>query len=145
MKKRIHYDSPKATTKDKLEAYLTLVALILVASVAVFWIQGYRMGSSASIAPDEIKTPINPSLVCMVNDAYKGKPQIPLPINGKTYYGCCQMCVKKLNEQEDARTPTDPQSGKKVDKVGAYIVLLDKKGTVGYFESQKSYEAFKSK
>lgn len=84
-------------------------------------------------------------LVCMVNDAYMGKPQIPVPVNGKTYYGCCQMCVNKLNEQENARTAIDPQSGQKVDKVEAYIVLLDKQGTVGYFESQESYESFKSK
>lgn len=84
-------------------------------------------------------------LVCMVNDAFMGKPQIPVPVNGKTYYGCCQMCVKKLNEQEDARTGIDPQSGKQVDKVDAFIVLLNKQGTVGYFESQMTYEAFQSK
>jgi YHS domain-containing protein len=87
---------------------------------------------------------VSKELVCMVNDAYMGKPQIPILVNGKTYYGCCDMCVKKLNEQEDARIGTDPQSGKKVDKVDAFIVLLDKQGTVGYFESQKTYEAFKS-
>ena len=84
-------------------------------------------------------------LVCMVNDAYMGKPQIAVPVNGKTYYGCCQMCVKKLNEQESARTAFDPHSGRMIDKVDAYIVLLDEQGTVGYFESQKSYESFKSK
>lgn len=84
-------------------------------------------------------------LVCMVNDAYMGKSQIAVPVNGKTYYGCCQMCVKKLNEQESARTAFDPHSGRMIDKVDAYIVLLDEQGTVGYFESQKSYETFKSK
>ena len=83
--------------------------------------------------------------VCMVNDTYMGKDQIAVPVNGKTYYGCCQMCVKKLNEQETVRTTIGPHSGKKVDKVDAYIVLLDEQGTVGYFESQKSYETFKSK
>ncbi|MDX5340336.1 MAG: hypothetical protein LPK25_15015 [Cyclobacteriaceae bacterium] len=81
-------------------------------------------------------------LVCMVNDAYMGKPQIAVPVNGKTYYGCCQMCVKKLNEQESSRMAIDPASGKKVDKVDAYIVLLDEQGTVGYFESEDSYTAF---
>lgn len=84
-------------------------------------------------------------LVCMVNDTYMGKQQIAVPVNGKIYYGCCEMCVKKLKEQEDARTAIDPQSGKKVDKVEAYIVLLNEQGTVGYFESQNNYEIFISK
>lgn len=93
----------------------------------------------------EVGDQVPNELVCMVNDAYMGKPQIAVPVNGKTYYGCCQMCVKKLNEQESARTAFDPHSGRMIDKVDAYLVLLDEQGTVGYFESQKSYESFKSK
>ncbi len=81
--------------------------------------------------------------VCMVNDAYMAKEQIPVPVNGKTYYGCCQMCVKTLNEQEDARIAVDPFSGKKVDKTEAYIVLLKDDGTVGYFKSEENYVAYK--
>ncbi|MAN04703.1 MAG: hypothetical protein CMI35_16600 [Owenweeksia sp.] len=93
----------------------------------------------------EVGDQVPNELVCMVNDAYMGKPQIAVPVNGKTYYGCCQMCVKKLNEQESARTAFDPHSGRMIDKVDAYIVLLDEQGTVGYFESQRSYETFKNK
>ena len=80
-------------------------------------------------------------LVCMVNDAYMGKPQIPVQVNGKTYYGCCQMCVTKLNEEENARMATDPSSGQVVDKTEAYIVLLNNKGDVAYFDSEASYNA----
>ena len=80
--------------------------------------------------------------VCMVNDAYMAKDQIPVPVNGKTYYGCCQMCVKTLNEQETARIATDPQTGEKVDKTEAYIVLLDKEGTVAYFKNKANAEAY---
>ncbi len=97
---------------------------------------------AAAIQSYQVGEQVPNQLVCMVNDAYMGKPQIEVPVNGKTYYGCCQMCVKKLNEQESARTATDPQSDKKVDKVDAYIVLLDEQGTVGYFESEESYEAY---
>ncbi|WP_246054093.1 MULTISPECIES: hypothetical protein [Antarcticibacterium] len=39
-------------------------------------------------------------LVCMVNNAYMGKSQMPVPVNGKTYYGCCEMCVGKLTNEE---------------------------------------------
>ncbi len=74
--------------------------------------------------------------VCMVNDAYMARDQIPVPVNGKTYYGCCQMCVKALNEKETARTAIDLHSGEKVNKTEAYIVLLDNEGAVGYFKNK---------
>ena len=80
--------------------------------------------------------------VCMVNNAYMEKPQIPVPVNGKTYYGCCQMCVGKLNEQESSRIATDAFSGNKVDKSEAYIILADQQGTVAYFESEQNYQKF---
>jgi len=143
MKKRTNNDSPKSTTKDKLVAYLTLAALIIVTTLAVFWIQGYRMGSSVGIAPDEIKTPVDPSMVCMVNDAYMGVVQIPVPVNGKTYYGCCQGCVDKLNNLESARIAIDPFSGNPVDKSEAFIVVTNPQGAVAYFESEANYNAFK--
>lgn len=82
--------------------------------------------------------------VCMVNDAYMAKDQIPVPVNGKTYYGCCQMCVKTLNEQESARVATEPHTNEKVDKTEAYIVLLKEDGTVGYFKSEENYVAYKA-
>tara|TARA_R110002049_G_scaffold6484_2_gene40692 strand:+ start:558 stop:980 length:423 start_codon:yes stop_codon:yes gene_type:complete len=81
-------------------------------------------------------------LVCMVNDAYMGKPQIPVPVNGKTYYGCCKMCVGTLNNDETARTGIDPFSNKEVDKTKAYIVLLNNEGEVAYFESAKNYQKY---
>ncbi|WP_445735926.1 hypothetical protein [Mariniflexile sp.] len=82
-------------------------------------------------------------MVCMVNDAYMGKPQIPVPVNGKTYYGCCQMCVGTLNNNQTARTAKDPFSGKSVDKTEAYIVLVKKEGDVAYFESKENYLKYK--
>tara|TARA_R110002072_G_scaffold294591_2_gene464812 strand:- start:2750 stop:3283 length:534 start_codon:yes stop_codon:yes gene_type:complete len=81
--------------------------------------------------------------VCMVNDAYMAKDQIPVPVNGKTYYGCCQMCVKTLNEQETARMATDPNTGEKVDKTEAYIALLNEDGAVGYFKTEENYLDYK--
>jgi len=78
-------------------------------------------------------------LVCMVNNEYMGKPQIAVPVNGKTYYGCCQMCVGTLNNDETARMGIDPFSNKKVDKTEAYIVLMKEEGEVNYFESKENY------
>ena len=96
--------------------------------------QDYQVGSK-----------IPNDLVCMVNDAYMGKPQIPVPVNGKTYYGCCQMCVGTLNNEETARTATDPFSGKSIDKTEAYIVLMKEEGDVAYFESKENYLSYLKK
>lgn len=91
-------------------------------------IQKYALGS---------QVPNN--LVCMVNNAYMGKPQIPVPVNGKTYYGCCQMCVGTLTNDKTARMAVDPYSHKPVDKTEAYIVLIKAEGEVSYFESKENY------
>lgn len=83
-------------------------------------------------------------LVCMVNNAYMGTPQIEVPVDGKTYYGCCDMCVGKLNEDESARMGKDPMSGKMVDKSEAYIILTSEDGAVAYFESEDSYKQYQN-
>ncbi len=90
----------------------------------------------------QVGSQVPKDLVCMVNNAYMGKPQIPVPVNGKTYYGCCEMCVGALNNNETARTATDPFSGKLIDKTEAYIVLIKKEGDVAYFESKENYENY---
>ena len=94
--------------------------------------QNYRVGSQV---PTE--------LVCMVNDAYMGKLQMPVPVNGKTYYGCCQMCVKTLNNNDEARMGIDHFSKQRVDKTEAFIVLMDVEGKVAYFESEDNFKKFK--
>ena len=82
--------------------------------------------------------------VCMVNDAYMGVDQIEVPVGGKMYYGCCEMCVEKLNTLESARIATDPFTGEKVDKADAFIVLKSKTtGEVYYFQSADTYQQFK--
>lgn len=83
-------------------------------------------------------------LVCMVNNAYMGTPQIQVPVGGKTYYGCCDMCVGKLNNDENARMGKDPLSGKMIDKSQAYIILSNEEGAVAYFESEDSYKKYKN-
>lgn len=83
--------------------------------------------------------------VCMVNDAYMGKAQIPVQVNGITYYGCCEMCVKTLNEKEEARTAIDPYSQQKVDKAEAFIVLTGVHGEVAYFESEANFLMFEER
>lgn len=143
MKKKSNKDNPKTSTRNLVYAYLTIAALLVTATALVYWINHQQLQPSIGYSPDEIERPVEPSLVCMVNDAYMGKPQIPVPVNGKTYYGCCEMCVDKLNNIESARIAIDPYSGNPVDKSEAYIVLMNPQGAVAYFESEANYNAFK--
>ncbi|ADR22090.1 hypothetical protein MATR_02730 [Marivirga tractuosa] len=86
-------------------------------------------------------------LVCMVNDAFMGIEQIPVEADGKTYYGCCQMCVSKILENTgNVRYTTDPYSGEKVDKAVAFITLKPGQGKeVLYFISKNNMEAYLKK
>lgn len=143
MKKKSNKDNPKTSTRNLVYAYLTIAALVVTATALVYWINHQQLQPSIGYSPDEIERPVEPSLVCMVNDAYMGKPQIPVPVNGKTYYGCCEMCVDKLNNIESARIAIDPFSGNQVDKSEAFIVVTNTQGAVAYFESEANYNAFK--
>ncbi len=84
------------------------------------------------------------SEVCYVNNAFMRAEQIPVIVDGKTYYGCCQGCVSKLkNNLNGVRFAVDPLTGKKVDKATAYIVLKpNSKSDVLYFASEKNYNEF---
>lgn len=79
-------------------------------------------------------------LVCMVNNAYMGVPQLEVPYEGKTYYGCCEMCQERIPKEKTARIAVDPYSLNDVDKADAYIVLIGDRGEVAYFENEKNYK-----
>lgn len=81
-------------------------------------------------------------MVCMVNDEFMGKKQLAVPLNGKTYYGCCENCKERIPKDEKVRYAIDPQTGSKADKARAYIVLIGDGGQVAYFEHQDNYRQF---
>lgn len=81
--------------------------------------------------------------VCMVNDRFMGIKQIPIEVEGITYYGCCPDCVKKLQENlGGVRYAKDPVSGEKVDKASAVIIKNNEDGMVQYFGSEASANQF---
>lgn len=82
-------------------------------------------------------TRVEAKKVCMVNDQLFGKDQIPVAYEGRTYYGCCEMCKERLAKDAAARTGVDPATGKKVDKAKAVIVAKED-GSVLYFESEET-------
>ncbi len=82
-------------------------------------------------------TKVEAKKVCMVNEQDMKKDQIPVEVDGKTYYGCCEMCKKALADNPEKRVATDPVTGKTVDKATAVIGAQDD-GRVWYFESEES-------
>jgi YHS domain-containing protein len=84
---------------------------------------------------------VEPSYVCMMNDKRFAEPQIPVEVEGRTYYGCCAMCKERLTQDPTARTATDPVSRKQVDKASAVIGAAPN-GRVFYFENETNLAAF---
>jgi YHS domain-containing protein len=76
----------------------------------------------------------DPSLVCMVNNQLMAQPQIPVEVNGRTYYGCCPMCKERLANDAAAREALDPLTGETVDKPKA-VMASDTNGAILYFAS----------
>jgi len=105
----------------------------------------------AAVVP--VTTPVTPSAmnqlvvvqernqVCMVNDQYMGREQIPLTIEGKTYYGCCPMCKGRLEQDATVRMAKDPVTGNSVDKATAAIGRAPS-GQVFYFESEATLRQY---
>lgn len=79
--------------------------------------------------------------VCMANNRAFPVVQIPVEVEGKTYYGCCQMCEARLKKDESLRKGIDPVSGAEVDKADA-VIGTKSDGSVYYFENEENYEAF---
>ncbi len=80
------------------------------------------------------------STVCMVTNRFMGRAQIAVPVAGRTYFGCCEMCKARLAQEPALREAEDPYSHRQVDKAGATIAR-DVEGNVFYFESEANLSA----
>jgi YHS domain-containing protein len=80
--------------------------------------------------------------VCMVNNQFMGREQIPVQVEGKTYFGCCEMCKGRLERDPSSRSAKDPVSGKLVDKATA--VIGRRVNDVLYFENRETFDRFKT-
>jgi len=99
---------------------------------------------SAGVALAEPIERVEAKRVCMVNNSVFPKDQIAVQVDGKTYFGCCEMCKGKLASDVSARTATDPVSGKPVDKATA-VIGTTPDGKVLYFESDSTFNAYKNR
>lgn len=96
------------------------------------------LGIAGIAAADPGLQRVEAKKVCMVNNQVFDKDQIPVPVDGKTYYGCCEMCKERLSKDASLRSAVDPVSGKPVDKATAVIGALPD-GKVLYFESETTF------
>jgi YHS domain-containing protein len=93
----------------------------------------------AAPAPPLVK--VEASKVCMVNEQFMDKEQIAVEVDGKVYFGCCNMCKERLATDESKRFAVDPVTGRKVDKAKAVIGAAGD-GSVAYFESDATFEKY---
>lgn len=98
---------------------------------------------AALILPAGVSRVADVSQVCMVNDMFMGRAQIPVTVDGRTYYGCCPDCKAKLENQPAIRMARDPVTGEPVDKAKAVIVQYGA-GKVLYFSSIETLRRFAS-
>lgn len=77
----------------------------------------------------------------MINDQFMGRPQIPVLIDGRTYYGCCPACKETLEKRPEARMALDPVTQEPVDKAKA-VIVKDATGKVLYFASEETLRRF---
>lgn len=131
----------------------TLTILLFASAFTWMGVRVYRYERDERKADEEYKASlpmpgaaIKHSLVCMVNNTYMGNDQIPVLVNGRTYYGCCPKCVTDLNTDESTRIAVDPFSKKVVDKARSFISINpDKKGAILYFESEGNAKKYLTK
>lgn len=117
-----------------------------VSITSLFYMLITTLALSFSIAAQADETgpalkQVDSNHVCMITDQEFAREQIPVEVEGKTYYGCCEMCKAKLNNNPESRVATDPVSGNSVDKAEAVIGAAPD-GKVYYFESEENLTQF---
>ena len=87
--------------------------------------------------------------ICMVNDFYNPMAdfsKFSVDIDGKSYYGCCNGCKKRLSSSDQYHYAQYSVNGKqvKVDKATAGCILADKQrsGATYYFENEQACNDF---
>ena len=82
------------------------------------------------------------SNTCMGSNQAQEKAQNYAMVDGKSYYGCTDMCIANLKKHTGFRYGRDPVSGNRVDKALA-IVGAKKNGQLLYFESERNLLAYR--
>jgi YHS domain-containing protein len=130
--------------KSGMKLSPSLVSRVCVlASIALLSTGLYARGRQQSEQSKEHSlVQVESKYVCMVNNQRFDKELIPVKVKDRTYYGCCEMCKDKLQNNAKSRVAIDPVSGKEVDKSIAVIGAAPD-GKVFYFESVENLRQYK--
>ena len=123
--------------------FMSALRLALSLTCVVALVSGLLTAGEKAGATEVTLKQVEAKKVCMVNNKVFDKDQIPVPVEGRTYYGCCEMCKERLAKDPHARTAVDPATGKQVDKATAFITASPD-GSVVYFENEASFKRFAS-
>lgn len=113
---------------------------ILLNFLALIAILSFGTAIQAQDQSSDLK-PLDAKYVCMITNQEFAKEQIPVEVEGKTYYGCCEMCKAKIKNNAQSRVAIDPVSGNEVDKAVAVIGAAPD-GSIYYFESDENLSQF---
>lgn len=127
------------TNHTKVIVYLFILMTVIL-PLSVVRAEGTSENTSVKQHNPSL-THVESKYVCMINDQVFNKEQIPVKVEGKTYYGCCEMCKVRLKTDPNSRVATDPVSRKKVDKALAVIGAAPD-GSVYYFESEANLRQY---
>lgn len=119
---------------------LKALAFACLCMIAVFGFQLAESRAADNNAPAVVQ--VESKYVCMMTDHVFPKEQIPVAVEDKTYYGCCEMCEARLKSSAESRVAVDPVSGQQVDKAVA-VIGATPEGGVYYFESVENLKSFK--
>ena len=113
---------------------MRLLIAVLSAALLVSWTVGdpAAAGEAARVPAER---------VCMAQDRVFPTAQIPIDLQGRTYYGCCAMCAGQLRRDVSLREAKDPISGRTVDKASA-VIGQTADGGVLYFESEETFRQY---
>jgi YHS domain-containing protein len=124
----------KELRKMRTTLKLMRATLGIVLGVSMTLVNATAWAAPVVVVPERTR-------VCMMQDTIMAVPAIPLASNGKTYYGCCEMCKAKIAAEPERYTlARDPVSGAVVDKATAALLSVD--GRVFYFESEATRTQF---
>ena len=112
-----------------------LLAALIVAALCI------TVPTLLAASGEKVKQ-VSSEFVCMINKKHFDKELTPVAVEGRTYYACCEMCIKQLKENPESRKGVDPVSGKTVDKATA-AVGVDKEGNAYFFENPENLRKFR--
>ena len=124
-----------------MQKHMTLKLFFLSFVTLGLFIAAGAIAEESNNEPAASLTEVEAKNVCMVTNQLFVKDQIPVELEGKTYYGCCEMCKAKIKDNPESRVGIDPVSGNEVDKSEAVIGAAPD-GSIYYFENEDNLKKF---